>query len=798
VQGTLSELAVPIKIEDRVLGVLNVEHPEPHAFDEHDQQLLEAIASHAATAIHNAKLYQARQTVNQVGQRLTGGIRMKEDKILDLIHSQASELMDTNNMYIALYDNATDVVRFGLAFVDGERVEVEKEEKWRPRRGGRGRTEWIVHNRDPIFIPTEAESKAWYEQPGCQEYIGEEFASWIGVPMIVGDRVLGVIATYHPDRDHVYSEDDLEILQAMADQAAIALDNANLFYNVNRKLVALSEFQQAIASDIRMEEGAIVKLIHDQASELINTDNMYIALYDEETDTVRFPLAFSAGKRIDVDARSGGKGRTEWIIRNRESIFVSTQEEGEEWYDQPGHEEYVGEISSSWVGVPMEFGDSVLGVIATYHPVKEYLYTGDDLEILQTMADQAAVAFTNARLLQQERHRVSQLNTLYEVGQEVNRTLDVNKILPRILREAMELTGTDSGVVHLLGRNGGFERSYSYPPESEHPEPRLTEGTMTHTIMETGEPLVVPDTGHSPYVRKEMVNSGVRSIVGVPLTLLDEVIGVFYLNATEPKDFTEEDQDLLGALADQAAVAIENARLYQEARDEVQATRQLSTLGTAIAALQHRINNTFNIIVPNMTRLRKRVDTSDPTIEEILDIVERNARYTSEIIERIQEPLGEVEFQDVDINSVLTDVAGRIEEDEGSSIDVQLVLDDSIPLFSAPIGQITEIFQNLADNACRIMDDGGELRITSSLVDEGIEVRVEDTGPGISPKIQERLFVKPVPSKEPGGGSGLGLWLSGLMLKSFGGKIGVEETSPAGTTMLVTIPIAGAGRGDSQ
>jgi signal transduction histidine kinase len=321
---------------------------------------------------------------------------------------------------------------------------------------------------------------------------------------------------------------------------------------------------------------------------------------------------------------------------------------------------------------------------------------------------------------------------------------------------------------------------------------------MTHTILETGKPLVVPDTRNSPYVRKEMVNSGVRSIVGVPLTLLDEVIGVFYLNATEPKDFTEEDQDLLGALADQAAVAIENARLYQEARDEVQATRQLSTLGTAIAALQHRINNTFNIIVPNMTRLRKRVDTSDPTIEEILDIVERNARYTSEIIERIQEPLGEVEFQDVDINSVLTDVAGRIEEDEGSSIDVQLVLDDSIPLFSAPIGQITEIFQNLADNACRIMDDGGELRITSSLVDEGIEVRVEDTGPGISPKIQERLFVKPVPSKEPGGGSGLGLWLSGLMLKSFGGKIGVEETSPAGTTMLVTIPIAGAGRGDSQ
>ncbi len=120
--------------------------------------------------------------------------------------------------------------------------------------------------------------------------------------------------------------------------------------------------------------------------------------------------------------------------------------------------------------------------------------------------------------------------------------------------------------------------------------------------------------------------------------------------------YTEKDLTILEGIARVAAIALENTHLYEEARGEVIAAKQLSTLGTAIAALQHRINNTFNIIIPNVDRLRRRVSLSDPTIVEILEIIERNARYTSEIISRIQEPLKEVEIPRINVNAIIDGV----------------------------------------------------------------------------------------------------------------------------------------------
>jgi signal transduction histidine kinase len=390
---------------------------------------------------------------------------------------------------------------------------------------------------------------------------------------------------------------------------------------------------------IRLSEDEVLRLIYDQASKLMDTGNVYIALYDETTDIVRFPLAFVDGELINIESRKAGKGRTEEIIRSKKPMLTATKAEAEVWYAQPEHKEYWGRTFASWLGVPMMVGERILGVIATYHPTVDYVYSGDDLVILQAMANQAAVA-------------------------------------------------------------------------------------------------------------------------------------------------------------------LDNARLYEDARklqDEVVASTQLATLGTALAGLQHRINNTFNIIIPNVTRLRNRVDMTDQTLVEILDIIERSARYTSEMITRIQEPLREIEIQDVDVNAVLIDVVGKVGELRRADpacpkVEVTLGLDDSIPQIRAPIGQVAEVFRNLIDNSYRAMKDGGKLVVTSRLTDETICVRVQDTGPGIPPHVQQRLFVRPVPSEDPGGGAGLGLWLSKLLLQSIGGSIVIEKAASTGTTMLVQIPAPTMGK----
>jgi signal transduction histidine kinase len=297
------------------------------------------------------------------------------------------------------------------------------------------------------------------------------------------------------------------------------------------------------------------------------------------------------------------------------------------------------------------------------------------------------------------------------------------------------------------------------------------------------------------------------SWLGVPMLVGERVLGVIAIYDMEREyAFDEQHLEVLLLMASQAAIAIQNIRLYEEARAEAIANRQLATLGTAIAALQHRINNTLNIISPNVTRLRDHLSTkNDPEVEEILGIIDRNTRYTSTLLNRIQTPLQEVGSVNVDINAVLTDIFDRLKREWAARTPIQLIshlkLDTNIPVIPLPIGQISEVFSNLIDNAYRALDksyqNGGTLKkgakldvVTSIDKDDTIKVQVIDNVPdGIPLPVRERLFDQPVPSRIPGEGSGLGLWLSKLIMQRIGGNISIEDTGPVGTTMLVEIPL---------
>jgi len=266
----------------------------------------------------------------------------------------------------------------------------------------------------------------------------------------------------------------------------------------------------------------------------------------------------------------------------------------------------------------------------------------------------------------------------------------------------------------------------------------------------------------------------------------------------------------LQALADYAAIAFENIHLYEEAKAEIQAQKQLITLGQAMAAIEHRINNTLNIIVPNINRLRKRVDIGDQDIKEILEIIERNTRYTSFHIDKIRSSSSDFATQEVDINAVLVETVDTQKQiwEADSTQRMHLVpildLDPFIPKLFLPIGQITEVYTNLLQNAYKqlakadLKQDFGQtspwkaiLRVTSKRMDGKIMVSIEDNVPGgIPSKIKERLFKRPVPSQTPAEGSGLGLWLSKLIMNSVGGDIFfIEQSDSNGTIFVVEIPL---------
>ena len=231
----------------------------------------------------------------------------------------------------------------------------------------------------------------------------------------------------------------------------------------------------------------------------------------------------------------------------------------------------------------------------------------------------------------------------------------------------------------------------------------------------------------------------------------------------------------------------------EDAQQEIIAAKQLSTLGTALTAFQYRITNTFNMIIPNMHRLRSRVNLDDPDIAEILDIIERNSKYTARIMQRVQKPLNLSEMTDVNLNTIIRDTVLALKESlqsqsKNSLVSVDFHLDDRVPFISASSEQMREVFYNLLQNSYDVMPEGGNIEIQSKLVGRKIQIRIKDSGPGIATDIQERLFKKPVPNRYPVSGDGISLWLSNLILKTIGGSISVEKSDHTGTTMLVVIP----------
>ena len=184
------------------------------------------------------------EALTQIGQQLTANALSGEQEILKIIHKQASQIMDTANMYIALYDPGKKLVSFGLAFMNGKPVDIKREKGWEPRSDGHGRTEWIINKKAPILTYTKEDAENWYKQPDTKEYIGQTFASWLGVPIMFGDEVMGVIATYHITDEYKYDPDDLKVLTLMGRQAAIALQNARLIGQLDDRIVELDKIRE--------------------------------------------------------------------------------------------------------------------------------------------------------------------------------------------------------------------------------------------------------------------------------------------------------------------------------------------------------------------------------------------------------------------------------------------------------------------------------------------------------------------------------------------------------------------------
>ena len=332
------------------------------------------------------------------------------DVIFEKVYQRTTNLIPCDRFYVALYDLVTQEISFPLV------REGKQDKKWKPRPLQKGYLpDDLITEPCEVLYPVKETQKNALSLFSPQD---EETLSWIGVPMRQENQVIGLlIAERWQPESLPFDENNLRVLSMVAQQTAPVIANVRLQERLEWKVEALRILNQAgqqLASGLKKSEDDILNLIYSSAIAVgVDAKNMYIAFYEEvpgnpdEFDTehlekseihgtLRFALAYEEGKRETYPERKAGNGLSEYVIRARKSFVPSYVKKA---YLEIAQDQ-IGKIPRSWLGVPILAEDKVFGVIVLRNNDYAGIYTQDDLEVLEILAGQAAVALRNLHLYQ--------------------------------------------------------------------------------------------------------------------------------------------------------------------------------------------------------------------------------------------------------------------------------------------------------------------------------------------------------------------------------------------------------------
>ena len=328
------------------------------------------------------------------------------------------------------------------------------------------------------------------------------------------------------------------------------------------ELEILNQVGQAISSSLDLNQ--LVELIYVETGKILDVHNFTIALYDERKNHLLLMLKVVEGVRQPPAEVPLEAGFMNWILKTGKPLLIKDYLEEK---DTLPVEAISPERIHSYLGVPMLSGEKSVGVISIFSS-EINVFHQEHLQLLQTIAGQAAVAVENARLFETARREIEERKTLYEIGTTIGSSLDLMQVLNLIIDSIKKAVPYDAAGFFLIQRSSNeieanVERGY---PPGIHDLVGLKIGKgLVGTVAKEGKPLIVPDVSKDP--RYVMARPQTMSEIIVPLVSKEKVIGVINLESDQLAFFTEAELELLLSFASQAAIAIENARLYQEIKE---------------------------------------------------------------------------------------------------------------------------------------------------------------------------------------------------------------------------------------
>lgn len=590
--GITGFIAVPLRAADRMVGLLHItQRRDGTPYSQSDVDLLSTFANQAAIAIENARLYsESRAMATRLKVLVEAATEtassLEIDEILRRVCERARDLCDADTATISLLDDTgTRLLTATLAGYDPE-MEV------RVRQLGA-----VPVTRDALAREAFAKGTAVHalDYQNDERTIARQHPevllqkSVTAVPLLFRGARIGILFVGWTEQPHRLLPREAELLETLARQASVAIENARLFAAISRRT---EQFRALVDHSVRAasetDAQAVIQATTEAAAKLLNADRASLRIYDERQNLLvpRWRIGYAPIVRSHHLVRRPGLGTAGRAFAERRAVI-------ENRYDDPevadGRPEHIGLQSS--LSVPLMARGRAIGVL-NVGSMRTRQFDAEDSELLQLFANQAALAIENARLLQSEQEQARALEVLYENAKMLTSSLEVSDVLEKMTEAAARMTQATFCACYLVDEQQG-DLCYAAgrgvnPGLWQGLRLRIDEGLVGTAVVEN-RPLLVPDIRKDPRAARVDLDEaeGLRAVIYAPLRTRGLVIGALAAGRPEPSSFGEEDLRLLSAFADQAASAIANARLHDRTEQDL---RHLNSLRAVVESISSELD----------------------------------------------------------------------------------------------------------------------------------------------------------------------------------------------------------------
>ncbi|GAB4536705.1 MAG: hypothetical protein Kow0063_22520 [Anaerolineae bacterium] len=782
-----SILAIPLKIAERIIGLIYIEHPRPQAFLKPDLELLSAFADQAAVAIDRAQQSQRRieelERLNDINRSVVRVLDV--DQVLVRILREATNILDVETGSVLLVEEGTDELVFRVSVEEGQPVKISQRLKV-----GQGIAGWVAQQGEPLLVHDVHQDERWHGEVRD----GFTTGSALCVPLKINQHVLGVLQVLNKRGPAGFTDRDLALLSAFAASATVAIENARLFAEARqaRALRALNEMASVLGGSLELK--AVLETGLAKSLKVMGVEAGVVSLLDAQTHKLvvtarrgRQGAGAPVGTRLPADQGLPGQ-----VIANGESVIINDGD-----HSAPVLEDFLfGEATQVKAHIPMRAQGRVVGVLSVTSSSPR-VFTAEEKDMLSAIGGMFGVAVENARLYEEIHSNLRQLAYFAEVGSAMTASLDLEQVLQIIMEGVTSLIGVERVSIFLIDDDtnelvleysvGGHE-SIRLPS----PWPGIAGWIASHNA-----PAIANDVRHDPRFHPDIdmaTQFDTRSILGAPLKVKDQVIGVIEVLNKLDGPFTRKDQDLLVDFSKWAAIALQNARLYQEldeAKGRLASAEAVAEMGDMALNLTHELSNRISIIPPTVNRIRAKCkeELGNPYLEKKLATIDRVASEGRTIIRRIREPFEVADEELLNISECMAAALSSFEVRPG--IKVIERYQAGLPPVMAAREKLIQALCHIIGNALDALADTGKGQLwlsTRRRLDGWVEAVIADDGPGIPADILDDPFVLGQTTKKEQGGLGLGLWWTHVYVRRLGGQVKLQSTPGHGTLVSIRLP----------